>query len=103
MSRTFLNTPIILYRDADGDAVAMEDRCSDRFAPLSKGRLEGDKIRCMYHGLKYTSTGECIEIPGVRIVQSILDELNAYFDGQISDDEWINLKLNMRHAPKPPP
>ena len=42
------------------------------------------------------------DILGVRIVQSILDELSAYFDGQISDDEWINLKWNMRHAPKRP-
>ena len=39
---------------------------------------------------------------GLRIVQSILDELSAYFDGQISDDEWLNLQWNMRHAPKRP-
>ena len=42
------------------------------------------------------------DILGVRIVQSILDELSAYFDGQISDDEWLNLNWNMRHAPKRP-
>ena len=64
LSRTFLNVPIILYRDSDGNAVAMEDRCCHRFAPLSKGRLEGDSIRCMYHGLKFSATGDCIEIPG---------------------------------------
>ena len=39
---------------------------------------------------------------GVRVVQSILNELGAYFDGQISDDEWLNLQWNMRHAPKRP-
>ena len=27
---------------------------------------------------------------GVRTLSSILDELLAHFDGQISDDEWIN-------------
>ena len=42
------------------------------------------------------------DILGVRIVQSILDELGAYFHGQISDDEWLNLQWNMRHAPKRP-
>ena len=42
------------------------------------------------------------DILGVRIIQSILDELSAYFDGQISDDEWLNLNWNMRHAPKRP-
>ena len=39
---------------------------------------------------------------GLRIVQSILDELSAYFDGQISDDEWINLRWNMVLAAKRP-
>ena len=42
----------------------MEDRCCHRFAPLSKGRIEGDCIRCMYHGLKFDSDGKCIQIPG---------------------------------------
>ncbi len=42
------------------------------------------------------------DILGLRIVQSILNELGAYFDGQISDDEWLNLQWNMRHAPKRP-
>ena len=64
LSRTFLNIPIILYRDSSENVVAMEDRCSHRFAPLSKGRLEGDSIRCMYHGLKFSAAGDCIEIPG---------------------------------------
>ena len=39
---------------------------------------------------------------GVRVVQSLLNELIAYFDGQISEDEWINLKWNMDHASKRP-
>ena len=39
---------------------------------------------------------------GVRVLRSILDELLAYFDGQISEDEWLNLKWNMEHAAKRP-
>lgn len=64
LSRTYLNTPVILYRDGDGSVIAMEDRCCHRFAPLSKGRLEGEDVRCMYHGLKFAPSGQCIEIPG---------------------------------------
>ena len=41
-------------------------------------------------------------ILGVRILASILNELLAYFDGQISEDEWLNLKWNMEHAAKRP-
>jgi phenylpropionate dioxygenase-like ring-hydroxylating dioxygenase large terminal subunit len=61
---TILNEPIVIYRKADGSAVALEDRCCHRFAPLSMGRLEGDDLRCMYHGLKFGPSGKCIEIPG---------------------------------------
>lgn len=39
---------------------------------------------------------------GVRVLSSILNELLAYFDGQISEDEWINLQWNMGHASKRP-
>ena len=39
---------------------------------------------------------------GVKTLRSILDELVAYFDGQISEDEWLNLKWNMEHAAKRP-
>jgi phenylpropionate dioxygenase-like ring-hydroxylating dioxygenase large terminal subunit len=74
VARRILCDPIILYRTATGKVVAMEDRCCHRFAPLSLGRLEGDDIRCMYHGIKYSATGECVEIPaqdrippGVRV------------------------------------
>jgi len=32
------------------------------------GRLEGDELRCMYHGLKFPSDGRCIEIPGQALI-----------------------------------
>ena len=41
-------------------------------------------------------------ILGVRVLTSILNELLAYFDGQISEDEWLNLKWNIEHAARRP-
>ncbi len=61
---TILNEPIVIYRKSDRAAVALQDRCCHRFAPLSMGRIEGDDLRCMYHGLKFAPSGKCIEIPG---------------------------------------
>jgi vanillate O-demethylase monooxygenase subunit len=63
VARRIAEEPIGLYRTASGAIIALEDRCCHRFAPLSRGRLEGDDIRCMYHGLKFAASGECIEIP----------------------------------------
>ncbi len=56
--------PIALYRRRDGTVVALEDRCPHRHAPLSFGRIEGDDLRCMYHGLRFRSDGVCVEVPG---------------------------------------
>jgi len=66
-ARTIIDQPLVLYRTADG-IVALEDRCPHRFAPLSMGRLEGDALRCMYHGLKFAPDGKCIEIPGQKLI-----------------------------------
>ncbi len=65
-ARTIIDQPLVLYRTGDGAFVALEDRCCHRFAPLSLGRLEGDDLRCMYHGLKFAPDGRCIEIPGQK-------------------------------------
>ena len=63
-SRTVLNEAILLFRTAAGEIVGLRDRCCHRLAPLSKGRKEGDCVRCGYHGLLFDATGRCIEIPG---------------------------------------
>jgi phenylpropionate dioxygenase-like ring-hydroxylating dioxygenase large terminal subunit len=67
-TRTVLNEPIVVYKTSDGSLVALEDRCCHRGAPLSKGRREGDCLRCGYHGLKFDAHGACVEAPGIPII-----------------------------------
>jgi vanillate O-demethylase monooxygenase subunit len=67
-ARTIIDQPLVLYRTSAGEVVALEDRCPHRFAPLSLGRLEGDELRCMYHGLKFAPDGTCVEIPGQKLI-----------------------------------
>ena len=64
LARTLLEEPVVLYRREDGAAVALEDRCCHRHLPLSMGRLEGDNLRCGYHGLLFAPSGACVQIPG---------------------------------------
>lgn len=68
VARSIINEPLALYRKQDGTAVVFEDRCCHRFAPLSKGRVEQDDLRCMYHGLKFAPDGRCVEIPGQALI-----------------------------------
>ena len=66
--RTILGESLLLYRKADGSPVVLANRCCHRYAPLSKGRREGDCVRCMYHGLRYDASGACVEIPGQETI-----------------------------------
>jgi vanillate O-demethylase monooxygenase subunit len=59
-----LEEPIVVFRAKTGKLAALEDRCVHRFAPLSLGRCEGERLRCMYHGMLYESDGRVVEIPG---------------------------------------
>ncbi|HJQ57758.1 MAG TPA: aromatic ring-hydroxylating dioxygenase subunit alpha [Vineibacter sp.] len=68
LARSIIDEPLAIYRTRNGAAVAFEDRCCHRFAPLSMGRVEQDDLRCMYHGMKFAPDGRCIEIPGQKLI-----------------------------------
>jgi 5,5'-dehydrodivanillate O-demethylase oxygenase subunit len=38
-------------------------RCAHRGTQLSTGWVEGDCVRCFYHGWKYDGSGQCVEMP----------------------------------------
>lgn len=66
VSRTIYDVPIVLFRDADGRARALLDRCAHRNAPLSQGRIdEAGHIACPYHGWRFDGLGACREVPGL--------------------------------------
>jgi phenylpropionate dioxygenase-like ring-hydroxylating dioxygenase large terminal subunit len=63
LARTLCGLPIVLYRRLDGRVVAMRDACPHRLSPLSMGRVEGDNLRCRYHGMMFDPEGRCVEMP----------------------------------------
>jgi 5,5'-dehydrodivanillate O-demethylase oxygenase subunit len=52
-----------LYRGESGRAQVFDYRCPHRGAQLHLGWVEGDAIRCLYHGWKFDCSGQCIEQP----------------------------------------
>lgn len=65
---TILEEPIVLWRGQGGAVHALADRCVHRLAPLSLGRCEGERLRCMYHGLLFETDGKVVEIPGQDLI-----------------------------------
>ncbi|MGP8232118.1 MAG: Rieske 2Fe-2S domain-containing protein, partial [Methylovirgula sp.] len=60
---SFAGEPIVLIRPKSGPIFALEDRCAHRQVPLSKGVVNGDVVRCCYHGWSYDATGRCVDVP----------------------------------------
>ncbi|MAT99834.1 MAG: Rieske (2Fe-2S) protein [Anaerolineaceae bacterium] len=68
LPRTICSRPLVLYRKADGTAVALEDACWHRLLPLSKGWLNGDDVTCGYHGLVFNADGRCVFMPSQETI-----------------------------------
>jgi len=54
---------LTLYRGDSGTPHIVAARCAHRGLKLSVGIVEGEEIRCSYHGWKYNGTGQCVQQP----------------------------------------
>ena len=58
-----LGEDFTLYRGESGEVHAVGFRCAHRGTQLSTGWVEGETIRCFYHGWVYDENGQCVEQP----------------------------------------
>jgi 5,5'-dehydrodivanillate O-demethylase len=58
-----LGEDFTVYRGASGTPYMVGPRCAHRGTQLSVGSVEGECIRCFYHGWKYDGSGQCTEQP----------------------------------------
>lgn len=58
-----LGEKFTIYRGDDNAAHVVGFRCGHRGAQLSLGWVEGDTIRCRYHGWRFDCSGQCVEQP----------------------------------------
>jgi phenylpropionate dioxygenase-like ring-hydroxylating dioxygenase large terminal subunit len=72
LARKVLGEWIAVFRDENGKAVALRDRCLHRSAQLSRGWVKGGKLTCSYHGWTYDGTGKVCNIPSLGPEQAKL-------------------------------
>jgi vanillate O-demethylase monooxygenase subunit len=63
LGRRLVDVSVAMYRTGAGEVVAFEDRCPHRAYPLSRGRVEGDRVVCGYHGFAFDAGGRCVHVP----------------------------------------
>jgi phenylpropionate dioxygenase-like ring-hydroxylating dioxygenase large terminal subunit len=65
VARTVLGVRMALFRDEDGRAAAVVDRCPHRNTPLSIGKVCEGQLQCAYHGWRFDGSGACRAVPGL--------------------------------------
>ncbi len=63
LSVVIMETRIVLWRNAQGQAVALRDRCLHRNTFLSPGDITDQGIKCPYHGWTFDEQGVCVNVP----------------------------------------
>jgi 5,5'-dehydrodivanillate O-demethylase oxygenase subunit len=58
-----MSQDLTLYRGEGGTAHVVDERCAHRGAKMAIAWVEGDALRCAYHGWKYDASGQCLEQP----------------------------------------
>jgi 5,5'-dehydrodivanillate O-demethylase len=68
-----LGEDLVLYKGTEGEYGLVGEQCPHRFASLAYGRIEGNCIRCPYHGWKYDTEGHCVEMPAEPNTKAFAD------------------------------
>jgi len=58
-----LGEDLVAFRDSSGRVGLVDHACPRRGAPMVFARNEGDGLRCVYHGWKFSTDGQCQETP----------------------------------------
>ncbi|MDB5746666.1 MAG: rieske (2Fe-2S) protein [Massilia sp.] len=58
-----LSERMIAFRDSTGKLGLMDEFCAHRGVSLWFGRNEENGLRCPYHGWKYDTSGQCVDVP----------------------------------------
>jgi phthalate 4,5-dioxygenase oxygenase subunit len=58
-----LGEDLIAFRSSDGSVGLVDAFCPHRRAPMFFGRNEECGLRCVYHGWKFDTDGNCVDMP----------------------------------------
>ncbi len=72
----------VAYRSTDGRVGFLNEACPHRGASLALARNEDNALRCMFHGWKFSVTGEVLEVPN-----------------EVADPERFRHTVKLKHYP----
>ncbi len=60
---TLLGESLLAFRNTSGKVGLIQRNCPHRWADLFFGRNEEEGLRCTYHGWKFDTAGNCVDMP----------------------------------------
>lgn len=99
VGRRYFDRDLVLYRTESGRAVLSDAACPHMGAHLARGRVEGELLRCPFHGFCFDGDGSCVSTPygqgpprAARLRTWQLEERNglvlAWWDANDKPPEW---------------
>ena len=92
------NEYFTLYRGESGAFHIVADRCPHRLTQMSLGWVEGERIRCFYHGWVFDGSGQCLEQPAEKASFARKMRIDAY-----PAQEYLGLVFAYLGEGEPPP
>jgi len=98
-----LSERLIAFRNEDGQYGLVDEFCAHRGASLWFGKIEDCGIRCAYHGWKYATDGQCLEVPSEPDNSNFAAKvkLTSYPLVRIGDVLWTYLGAPENQPPLP--
>ena len=93
-----MSQDFVLYRGEGGATHLLDARCPHRGMQLSSGWIEGDCVRCFYHGWMYDSTGRCVDQPAEDSEFAHKVKIGSY-----PTEEYLGLVFAWLGEGEPPP
>jgi nitrite reductase/ring-hydroxylating ferredoxin subunit/putative sterol carrier protein len=59
----YFGREIVLFRGEAGEIAALDKTCPHLGAHLGGGKVEGDCLRCPFHGWAFAGDGRCVDVP----------------------------------------
>ena len=99
-----LGEDLVAFRDSNGDAGIVDAYCPHRRGPLFFGRNEECGLRCVYHGWKFDTTGQCVDMPSEPPESDFKERISvkAYPTYETGGMIWIYMGPR-EHQPERPP
>ena len=72
-----LGERLVAFRDSSGHLGLLDELCAHRCASLFFGRNEEEGLRCVYHGWKFDTDGNCVDMPSEPAESNFKSKVHA--------------------------